>query len=139
MDYHAALRPLFILNGGAPVVYLGLYGALRKENAIDFSVGQFAAYARVAGVVLATLTAFFGAWSQFAFRKLRGRETVLAEIELGLSMESVSETTIQCGRYAAQGDCRRNAAVVMGCLSVFLFVVGFRPAFLSIGVPRCAF
>lgn len=129
---HAALRPLFILNGGALVVYLGLYGALHKENAINFSVGQFAAYAWVAGVVFATLTAFFGAWSQFAFRKLRGGETVLAEIELGLSNEPVSETTIQCGRYSAQGDGRRKAAVAMGCLSVLLFVLGFLPAFLSI-------
>jgi hypothetical protein len=82
--------------------------------------------------VFATLTAFFGAWSQFAFRKLRGRETVLAEIELGLSIESVRETTIQCGRYSAQGDGRRNAAVAMGCLSVLLFVVGFWAAFASI-------
>ena len=132
---HAAIRPLFILNGGALVVYLGLVGTLRRNDAqaaIDFSVGQFAVYLWVAGLVLATLAVFLSALSQFKFRKVRGQEIVQAEIALGLHTGSASEAAQAIGSYGGQAVCYRQAAVVMGVASILLFMAGFWPAFQSI-------
>ena len=134
---HAALRPLFILNGGALVVYLGLFGALRKNEAmpdaiIDFSVGKFAVGIWIAALLLATIAAILGALSQFAFRKLRGQEIVQAEIELGLYTGLASEAAQASGKYGAQAVCYRQTAVVVGVFSLALFMAGFWPAFQSI-------
>jgi len=133
---HAAIRPLFILNGGALVVYLGLFGALRRNDSaqsnVDFSVGKFAVILWLVGLVLATLTVFIGAQSQFAFRKLRGQEILQAEIELGLQAGSASEAAQAGGKYGCQGACYRKCAVVAGVLSIILFMAAFWPAFLSI-------
>ncbi len=132
---HAAARPLFILNGGALVVYLGLFGALRGNNAratVDFSIGKFAVLLWIAGLVLATLAVFLGTLSQFNFRKLRGQEIVQAEIELGLHTGSASEAAQAGGQYGGQAVCYRRTAVVMGIASMLLFVAGFWPAFQSI-------
>ncbi len=130
---HAALRPLFILNGGALVVYLGVYGALAKSPAaIDLSVGKFAVVCWLTGLLLATLVAYLGARSQFAFRKLRGREVDRAEIDLGLSSKSATEAAEAIGRYGQEANCYRSAAILAGALSVASFMAGFWPAFASI-------
>lgn len=133
---HAALRPLFLLNGGALVVYLGLFGALGRGDgarvAIDWSTGRYAVWLWLVGLLSASVAAFLGALSQFAFRKLRSQEITKAEIELGLSNESDDETNKAIDRHASEGRRRRFAAVIAGIVSFFLFVVGFWPAFTSI-------
>ena len=133
---HAAMRPLFYLNGGALVVYLGLFGALQRNDgaqaAMDFSVGKFAVCLWLLGLLFATFTAFLGVRSQFAFRKLRGQEIVQAEIELGLHTGSPSEAAQDIGGYGGRAVCSRRAAVVMGVVSIVLFMAGFWPAFHSI-------
>ena len=133
---HAALRPLFILNGGALVVYLGLFGALRRGSGdpagIDWAVGKYAVWAWLAGILLAAATAFLGALSQFSFRKLRGREVAQAEIDLAMRSESASEVSQSIGRYTTHATCYRIAAIGCGILCIVLFVAGFWPAFLSI-------
>src|SRR5947209_8094438 len=92
---HATIQPLFYLNGGALVVYLGLFGALHRNDgasgAINWSVGKFAVWLWIAGLCVATLTVFLGALSQLAFRKLRGQEILETEIELGLRSGSMTE------------------------------------------------
>ena len=133
---HAAFRTTFILNAGALVVYLGLFGTLHRNDGasavIDWSIGKFAVWLWIAGLVFATLAVFLGALSQFAFRKLRGQEIVQAEIELGLHSGSTTEAAEASGRYGCQGVCYRRAAVVVGVVSILLFMAGFWPAFQSI-------
>ena len=99
---------------------------------MDFSVGKFAVISWLLGLVLATLAVFIGAVSQFAFRKLRGQEIFQAEIELGLQTGSASEAAQAGSKYGGQGACYRKCAVVIGVLSIVLFIAGFWPAFLSI-------
>jgi len=133
---HAAIRPLFILNGGALVVYLGLFGAINRNDgtsgAIDWSVGRFAVWLWIAGLVFAASTVFLGALSQFVFRKLRSQEIVQAEIEIGLHPGSRTEAAEASVKYGCEGSSYRKAAVAIGIVSLLSFVAGFWPAFQSI-------
>lgn len=133
---HAAIRPLFILNGGALVVYLGLFGALNRNDgaaaAIDWSVGRFAAWLWITGLVFAALAVFSGALSQFSFRKLRSQEIVQAEIELGLHSGATVDAAQASGKYGCQGSSYRKASIAMGIVSIIFFIFGFWPAFQSI-------
>jgi hypothetical protein len=128
---HAILRPLFLLNGGALVAYLTLFGALRPPT-IDMAGGKYAIFFWVGGLLLATFSACFGALSQSAFRSHRGRQVAKAEIELGLRDGSVSETDQAMGTHEADAVCRRKVAVVLGVVSILLFIAGFWPAFWSV-------
>jgi len=133
---HALLRPLFILNGGALVAYLALFGALNRSTdtlaSLDFSWGQFAVYLWLAGLLVATLAAYLGAQSQFEFRKQRGREADHAEIERGIRSGSALDMATEGAKRGAQAVCARRAAIAAGLLSILLFMAGFWPAFQSI-------
>ena len=78
----AALRPLFLLNGGALIAYLALFTGL-GQSGIDISFGKFAFGGWALGLVCATFCAFFGVRSQFKFRRLRGRQADHAETIMG--------------------------------------------------------
>jgi hypothetical protein len=128
---HAALRPLFLLNGGALIAYLILYGPLR--HGMHFWIGKYALVLWMGGLIAATLTAFLEARSQLASRKHRGQEIADAEIELGLrSPASVSEKTRHNAVYAGRAQRYRVTAVAAGIFSLALFVAGFYPAYLSV-------
>jgi len=72
---HAVLRPPLILNGGALVVSLTLFGALQKQSStINGRSFKFALMFWIAGVLLASVATAFGYYSQAAFRKFRDRE-----------------------------------------------------------------
>lgn len=127
---HAALRPLFMLNGGALITYLALYGPLR--HGIHFWIGKYALFLWLAGLIGAILTALLGAGSQSALRKHRGREIDRAEIELGLQSGSESEAAKRSAAYARQGQYFRAAAMATGLASLLLFIAALWPAYQSI-------
>ena len=131
---HAALRPMFILNGGALGIYLALYGTLAGKTppAIDFSVGKFAVGFWIAGLLLAWLTAYSGARSQFAFRKIRGREVAQAELALGLRDGSAAELAKAREEYGKEANRFRWGAILLGVTSIALFISGFLTALASI-------
>lgn len=135
---HAALRPLFLLNGGSLVVYMGLFGALGKaqQAGLDLSIGKYAVFLWIAGLLCAAVTAFFGARSQFAFRSHRGQQVLEMEIGLGIKAGSASEAATKSGTYAEKGKCSRQVAIVTGIVSILLFTIGFWPAFISISAAR---
>ncbi len=131
---HAAVRPLFLLNGGALVAYLALYGALSREPAVPLHklLAIFAMGGWIFGLVFATLCAFAAARSQFAFRKVRGGQVDRAEIEAGfLAEEKLSDIDQAIGSHGRQAECWRPAAVVLGVTSLLLFIGSVIPAFLS--------
>ena len=68
---HAALRPPFLLNGGALIVYMALFGALRSiANAqIDISKAKQAMWAWVVGLLFASAAIALGYYSQRSFDK----------------------------------------------------------------------
>jgi hypothetical protein len=130
---HAALRPLFLLNGGALVAYLTLFGALGKDE-FEFLFLALAVGGWVFGLCLATLAAFFAALSQFAFRKHRGTEVVLEEKLLNISRDPRSEEELNrgIGKHGGQADSYRCIAILVGLASLLFFVVALIPAFLAI-------
>ena len=131
---HAALKPLFLLNGGALIVYFGLIASKRDTSlTIDFSIGRIAVGIWALGLVLATSSAILGAFSQFAFRRVRGEEVARDELDLGLRPEArLQDIHETIGEYSAKAVFRRKIAIASGVTSLALFVLGFWPAFSSI-------
>ena len=73
---HAALKPPFILNGGALVVMMALLGAIWKDNGQLAEKGLlvYALACWGVGLFFAAIAAASGYQSQFAFLKARHRE-----------------------------------------------------------------
>jgi len=132
---HAALRTLLLLNGGGLGIYITLYAALSRDAAcrsIDQHLAQLAVGGWVVGLVTAALCAFFAARSQFAFRKVRGRQVERAEAAVGLPIEQgLSDINEEIGRQSQRAECWRWAAIIAGIISFILFVAAVVPAFLS--------
>ena len=133
---HAAIRPLFLLNGGALVAYLALYGALNRSTSatqFDKSYTILAMALWVLGLVFAAICTFTAAKSQFSFREVRGLKVIQAEIEVGLppTEEKPPDVKHEIGRRGQQAECWRWAAVVLGVISLMLFMGAAIPAFLS--------
>jgi hypothetical protein len=128
---HAVLKPLFLLNGGALIATLTLYGALRGDR-FNFLALLLAILGWVVGLCMAAASAFFAAYSQFAFRKLRSVEVALEEKRLNLKEDRSEDDLIRdSGRYQQQGNCRRQVAVGFGLISLLFFLISLVPAFLA--------
>ncbi len=81
---HATLRPPFVLNGGALVVYLALFGVLRssEHGEINLYYSFAAMTAWVVGLIISSSAVACGYYSQKHFDKAQRRriETLDAEI-----------------------------------------------------------
>ena len=132
----AALRPLFLLNGGALVVYLGLFGTLGRPNvarqALDWSLGKQAAIAWTSALAHATLAAYCGVRWQFGFRKQRGTEATVEEVRLGISDKAEGELKTKIEVDNAEANRFRRGMIVAGLVSFVLFLIGVWIAFASI-------
>lgn len=133
---HATLRPLFLLNGGALVTYLALYGALNRPGgaaALDTKFAAVAIGCWVVGLLLAMICAFRASQSQYAYRKLRGRQADRKEYELGIqTQKSLEKIEQEIGAQIQIGQSAHKWAVVIGVLSLTAFVIAIYPAFKSI-------
>ena len=128
---HAALKPLFLLNGGALIATLTLYGALKGDR-FNFVALVLALVGWVVGLCMAAASAFFAAYSQFAFRKLRSVDVALEEKRLELKEDRSEDDLIRdSGRYQQQANCRRSVAVWLGLISLLFFQISLVPAFLA--------
>ena len=80
---HAALKPLYLLNGGALVVLMAFLGAIAAANDSNLIISWGYVWAAViswaAGLVLAILATAFAFRSQWFF--LRARDTELQAID----------------------------------------------------------
>ena len=137
---HANLRPLFFLNGGALIAFFTLYGALSRTGtnppAFNRPLMIAALVGWIVGLLLAMLAANFGAHSQFSFRKLRGTETELEELKIGLPVDR-SETALnrEIGGFQSTGRISRRISVGLGVASVGAFIVAIGCAFASLQIP----
>ncbi len=134
---HAALRPLYLLNGGGLLAFFTLYGAFSRTAGaappFNRSMMAWAIAAWVCGLLLAFATGAAAARSQFSFRKLRGTEAELAEKHLGLETDrSEAKLNQVIGAFTAAGRNARWLAIGTGVLSAAAFVGGILFAFASL-------
>jgi hypothetical protein len=78
-------------------------------------------------------SAIFGALSQFAFRKLRGAEVSREETLLGFDTgKAHAEWTSIAEAHGKTANTNREAAVVLGGLSVAAFLISLFPAYQAV-------
>ncbi len=136
---HAALRPSFLLNGGALVVFLALFGAIKTAR---FPVAGFdEAFALQAmatwgfGLIVAAAANIFGYYSQFSFRrawdnKVEARRQYDRRIKRAKPrIRHALRVYVQDSKKASR---QRKAAEVLVVVSAILFIEGFGVALLSI-------
>lgn len=132
----AVIRLLFLLNGGALVVYLGLVGALTRTasaaRSIEWSSGTDAIWTWIAGLILATAATFFAARSRYARRKVNQCEATRAAREFALPDESVTTLPKDVTEADDERSYMETMAKFAAFSSVLVFMLGFWYAFLSI-------
>lgn len=134
-----AARTLFLLNSGALVVYLALFGSLQGHKIgtrLDYGLALGAMCTWGIGVVIATLGVVLAAGSQFYFRKMRGEQRRTAvRNEKENNGENVSENTECAKKYKRKAQCRRTISIWLYGLSIFLFLFGFGLGAFSFPAP----
>jgi hypothetical protein len=122
---HAALKPLFLLNGGAAAGFTALFGALMPEET-KAPLLIAALFWWTLGLLFAFGASTLGAMSQFNFRRYRGIQVSAAERAMGITVDrkdwSDAETWSRNGRHY------RAKAVSVGFLSLACFVLALIPA-----------
>ena len=128
---HAVLKPIFLLNGGAVLVYLTFLGAIigagmKWPN--DWLIPILAVVAWCGGLVCAALTSGFTWHSQFNFYKHRGREVAAEQVWDYMEGEGAQKAADAQNKlskdYVDEGNKSRNWAKVFWASSLLLFFVG---------------
>lgn len=133
---HAAIRPLFVLNGGALVLYLGLVGALRRGEPsarfLDWTTGKYAMIAWAVGLICAYGATLLATRSQGRFRHQRGLEVEREEVRLGLAGKPENQLNDEITHANTTGNCDQSLAKWIGAGSLLAFLAGLWPALASI-------
>jgi hypothetical protein len=78
-------------------------------------------------------SAIFGALSQFAFRKLRGAEVSREESSLGFETgKATAEWSSIAEKHGTTANTNRDAAIVLGGLSIAAFLISLFPAYQAV-------
>ncbi len=123
---HAAIKPPFILNGGALVVVLALLGAIWKDTG-NFAEKNLVVYALACwgfGLFFAACAAALGYQSQFAFLKARHRELDAEHAKDANDKEEVRRKLREQNTEGERGVSRRAWAKACVGLSLLLFLAG---------------
>ncbi len=123
---HAAIKPPFILNGGALVVVLALLGAIWKD-AGSFTDVNLLVYALAGwgfGLFFAACAAVLGYQSQFAFLKARHRELDAEHAKDANDKEGARRKLREQNTEGEHGASRRGWAKACVGLSLLLFLTG---------------
>ena len=124
---HAAIRPLYLLNGGAIIAALTFVGNVGGSGSASTPVGSAIKLALgmwAAGLVAAFITTTSGYWSQLAFLKeaRRRRDAELACIRG--DREGAGRQTAKAECFGNRGAAYRRWGYALGALSVGCFIVG---------------
>jgi hypothetical protein len=134
-----AIRPPFYLNGGALVVYMALYGATSTAQygtKLDKTWALWAIGVWACGIVMASLAAGFGFYSQWALRRHRGDEVERdAAREVG-DMERAGVHAERADVAGGAGGRHRRRAVWAVAISLLAFIGGAVLAMLSLLYAR---
>jgi len=130
-----ALGPRLILNGGALIVFIALFGAIitsfRKID-ISFDLAFSAIGVWALGLVCGAVASGCGYYSQFSFRKMRGQEVRRDELrEKGNEDDAKAEARSATDSYDA-GQNSRKWAYRCFVVSILSFIGGVFLALLSI-------
>jgi len=131
---HAAVKPLFILNGGALVVVFALLGAIWNDRG-QFAEKRWLVAALVCwgvGVFLAAITTAFGYRSQLAFLKHRHRELDAEHARDADNQEEVCRRVSQQEAEGKRGMSLRRWAEICGLFSLLLFLAGVVLGFVAL-------
>ncbi|MEK7303995.1 MAG: hypothetical protein AAB174_02985 [Pseudomonadota bacterium] len=126
MFEHAALKPPFILNGGALVVVMALLGAIWKDHG-QFAERSLLVYALacwVIGLFFAAIAAASGYQSQFSFLKSRHRELDAEHAKDKGDKNEVRRNLSDKKIEGERGENWRVWAKVCAGLSLLLFLAG---------------
>jgi hypothetical protein len=123
---HAALRPLLLLNGGALIVYLALFGGLRSTDPslIDLPFSIAAMVAWVVGWILSFSAIACAYYSQKAFEKAQRRRIEALDAEIAGDERLAGNR--EALRFAddKRGHRFRKWATFLVVISLFVFVIG---------------
>lgn len=131
---HAAVKPPFLLNGGALVVVLALLGAIWKDTG-NFAEKNLLVYALACwgvGLFFAAIAVALGYQSQFAFLKARHRELDAEHAKDANDKKEVSRKLHEQKIEGKRGVSWR--AWARGCvgLSLLLFLAGVAVGFAAL-------
>ena len=123
---HAAIRPLFLLNGGALIVVMAFLGAIWDDaKQPDLIMLYWSLGFWFVGLVLAAVVTIFGYRSQFAFLKATKKaidavDSAANEEPDEVMYESIREVKTQ----GELGEKLRTWAESLGVTSLVFFAVG---------------
>ena len=132
---HAALRPAYMLNGGALIVFLALFGAVitskDTSHILNEPLAVSAIVAWVLGLIGAASSTVFGYYSQLAFRH-EGDATMHARRlwEEG-KRARVRSRLKEARKQGRRGKRQRRCAEIAILISGLFFLAGFALAVLS--------
>ena len=130
---HAALRPPFLLNGGALIAYVALMGATWPGNgAGNHSLGYWAMLLWCAGLVGAMAATACAYRSQLAFKKEMGRRIDVIDHERRGDGAMATGHETEAGRQGDRAVTLRGWAEALVVLSVLLFIFGIALAMRAI-------
>ena len=120
---HAALRPLFVMNGGALAAMVAYLGSNASER-VDLSLVLLAIASWAIGLLCGALAASLGYLSQLTFYKATGRD-LHAELTRGdKDTERFERHIAQHDEFAKKAVSYRNWAHGLGGGSLVLFLAG---------------
>ncbi len=131
---HVALKPLFLINGGALVVVVAFLGSDASQR-INISLALFAVACWAFGLILASASAALGYFSQLAFYKAASQHLrSVVELDDGneaLAAEHVSDSA----KFNREANTHRNYAHWFGGISMIMFLAGVFFAVVAILAP----
>ena len=123
---HATLRPPFVLNGGALVVYLALFGVLRSsehgEINLYYSIAAMTAW--VVGLVLTFSAVACAYYSQRNFEKAQRRLIEALDAEFAGDQRLVGKRETERAAVNKRGHAQRKWATFLVTVSFLAFVIG---------------
>ena len=123
---HAALRPPFLLNGGALVVYLALFGALRSKDPgiidLPFSIAAMVGWA--VGLLSSCSAVACGYYSQKAFEKAQRRRIEAIDAEVAGDERLAGNKEAVSAADEKRGHRFRRRATFLVVIALMAFLIG---------------
>ena len=120
---HAALKPLFLINGGALVVLIAFLGSDASEK-LDTSLALWAIVSWALGLILASASTALAYLSQLAFFNSSSQH-ILSSNEWDKGNETLAaEHNSNSDRFDREGNTHRDYAHWFAGISMVMFLVG---------------